>query len=95
MNINNLINKIENIFLELNFKYETIGEKKYRYLVYNSCYCKVTYLEKLEAFVIESADNIKDALNEVLEDGDLYYMNISEENLLCQLKRDIVTHYMA
>lgn len=94
MNIDNLKNKIEKIFIGLDFKYEIIGERKYRYLVYNNCYCKITYLEKLKAFVIESTDNIKDALNGVLEDGDLYFIDISEENLLCQIKRDITRYYM-
>ena len=94
MNTDTLINKIENIFLELGFKYETIGEKQYQYLVYNNCYCKITYLEKLGAFVIESADNINDALNGTLEDGDLYYIDISEEDMLCRLRKDIVTYYM-
>lgn len=93
MNIDALINKIENIFIELGFNNEIIGEKRYKYLVYHNCYCKITYLEKLGAFVIESTDNIENALNGVLEDGDLYYM-ISEEDILCRLRRDIVAYYM-
>ena len=75
MDIDGLKNKIENIFLQLGFRNKNIGKEQYRYLVYNECYCKITYLEELGAFVIESADNIKDALNGALEDGDLYYMD--------------------
>ncbi len=59
----------QNILIELGFKIEFVGEKQYQYLVYNNCYCKITYLEKLNAFVIESADNLTDAMNGVLEDG--------------------------
>ncbi len=44
MDINTLREKVERIFLELGFKNEIIGEKQYRYLVYNNCYCKITYL---------------------------------------------------
>lgn len=94
MDINGLINKIEDIFLELGFKIEVVGEKQYRYLVYNNCYCKITYLEKSGAFVIESADNLNDAINGVLEDGDLYYIDISEDALFHQIKRDVTAYYM-
>ena len=94
MDKNILLKKMENIFLELGFKKENVGEKQCQYLVYNECYCKITYLEKLEAFVIESAGNIEDASKEVLEDGDLYYVDVSEENLLNQLKKDLVDYYM-
>lgn len=62
--------------------------------LFNICYCKITYLEKLKAFVIESADNLNDAINGTLEDGDLYYTDISEDAMLCQLKRDVVAYYM-
>ena len=94
MDIESLNNKIKNIFIELGFKNEFVGEKQYQYLVYNNCYCKITYLEKLRAFVIESADNLTDAMNGVLEDGDLYYMDILEDALLHQLRRDVVAYYM-
>lgn len=94
MDINTLKEKIESIFLELGFRNEIIGEKQYRYLVHNNCYCKITYLNSREAFVIECADNVEDASNGVLEDGDLYYLNIPEEEMLCKLRKDIVAYYM-
>ena len=84
MEIDSLMEKIESIFGEYGFKEETIGKK--RYLVRDSCYCQITYLEKLQAFVIESADNIKDAFNGALEDGDLYYINVSEKEVLNQIR---------
>ena len=94
MDIESIKNSIKNIFIELGFKNEFVGDNKYQYLVYNNCYCKITYLEKLRAFVIESADNLTDAMNGVLEDGDLYYMDISEDAMLHQLRRDVVAYYM-
>lgn len=94
MGISGLKNKIENIFLELGFKIEVVGEKRHQYLVYNNCYCKITYLDKLGAFVIESTDNLNDAVNGVLEDGDLYYIDISEDALVHQLRRDLTAYYM-
>ena len=94
MDIESLKKRINNIFIELGFKIEFVGEKQYKYWVYNNCYCKITYLEKLNAFVIESADNLTDAMNGVLEDGDLYYEDISEDAMLHQLRRDVVAYYM-
>lgn len=92
MNINSLTSKVETLFLELGFKNETIGEMQY--FTYNNCYCKITYLKKLRAFVIESASDINDAIKGVLEDGDLYYVDISEKAMLHQLREDIVAYYM-
>lgn len=94
MDKSSLKNKIEKIFFELGFKNEVVGEEKYQYWVYNNCYCKITYLEKLGAFVIESADDLSDAINGVLEDGDLYYTNIPEDVMLYQLRKDIAEYYM-
>lgn len=54
----------------------------------------VFYYDEREAFVIECADNVEDASNGVLEDGDLYYLNILEEEMLCKLRKDIVAYYM-
>lgn len=86
--------KLEEIFLELGFEKMIIGEKQYEYLVYNNCYCRITYLQEWRAFVIESADCIEDAINGVLEDGDLYYTDILQENILSQFRSDIVAYYM-
>ena len=86
--------KLEEIFLELGFEKMIIGEKQYEYLVYNNCYCRITYLQEWRAFVIESADCIEDALNGVLEDGDLYYTDILQENILSKFRSDIVAYYM-
>lgn len=94
MNIKNLIQEIEIIFLELKFEIMFIGDKKDRYLVYKNCYCKITYLEDWKAIVIESADNYKDALNGVLEDGDLYFIDVLKENLLLEIRKDIIKYYM-
>ncbi len=94
MDINILKEKVENIFLELGFKSEIIGEKQYRYLVHNNCYCKITYLSSRNAFVVECTDNVEDASNGVLEDGDLYYLNIPEEEMLFKLRKDIVAYYI-
>ena len=45
-------------------------------------------------YLIESADNISDVEKGVLEDGDLYYINIPEDDLLNQIKSDLKNYYM-
>lgn len=94
VNIESFIYYMEKVFFELGFEVKIIGDKQYRYLNYNNCYCKITYLERLSAFVIESADNIEDAINGILEDGDLYFLDVPEEKVLCQLHKDIQMYYI-
>lgn len=85
-------NKIEEVFINLGFQNVTINNMKY--LNYKDYYCKVTFLKAWSAFVIESADNIRDAEKGILEDGDLYYTNISESQLLENIKKDIISDYI-
>ncbi len=91
---NSLRIKLENILLSLGFEEVYVGVKNYRYFKYNNTYCKLTYIETFDAYVIESADNLTDAENNLLEDGDLYYTGTSEEELLKEFENDIVKYYM-
>ena len=94
MTVDYLLKKIENIFLSLGFAIEFVGVKQLRYLRYQNCYCKITFLETWGAFVIESADNLQEAENQMLEDGELYYVNAPEDALLRQIEEDIKKYYM-
>ena len=94
MTVDYLLKKIDNIFLSLGFTIEFVGAKQLRYLRYQNCYCKITFLEAWGAFVIESADNLQEAENQMLEDGELYYVNVPENALLRQIKEDIKKYYM-
>lgn len=94
MGIEYLLKRIENIFLSLGFTIEFVGTKKLRYLRYQNCYCKITFLEAWGAFVIESADNLQEAENQMLEDGELYYLDTPENELLRQVEGDIKKYYM-
>lgn len=85
---------MEKVFLDLGFKIEYVGEKKYKYMSYNSCYCRITYLKSLSACVIESADSLTDAVNGILEDGELYFLDGSEEEILSKLRQDLKNYYM-
>lgn len=94
MNIDNLIKKMEKVFLDLGFQTEYIGEKKDKYMHYNNCYCKITYLKSLSACVIESADCLEDAVRGALEDGELYFLDSSEAEMLSKLHQDLKNYYM-
>lgn len=87
-----ILNKMEKLFINLGFSPIIINDVKF--MRYKECYCKITFLKDWSAFVIESADNIQDAKKGVLEDGDLYYTDISESELLNQLKSDLINYYM-
>lgn len=87
-----ILDKIEKLFINLGFSSVIINDAKF--MKYNECYCKVTFLKEWSAFVIESADNFQDAEKGVLEDGDLYYTDISESELLSQIKLDLIKYYM-
>lgn len=88
--------KIENLFIELGFKRVCAGERQY--LFYNGLYCKVTYLPDWEAFVIETAEDIKYAENGALEDSGIYYLkdhaDQPEEIFLEIIRNDIIKYYM-
>lgn len=94
MTIQYLHKKIESIFLSLGFTIDLVGTKQLRYLRYQNCYCKITFLEAWGAFVIESANNLQEAEKQMLEDGELYYVNIPEDDLLRQIEEDIKKYYM-
>lgn len=94
MKIGNLINKMEKVFLDLGFQTEYIGEKNEKYMHYNNCYCKICYLKSLSACVIESADCLEDAVRGVLEDGELYFLDSSEAEILYKLRQDLKNYYM-
>ena len=90
--------KIENLFVELGFRRVSAGERQSQYLYYNDLYCKVTYLPDWEAFVIETADDIKYAEGGALEDSGIYYLkdyaDVPEEIFLEEIRNDIIKYYM-
>ena len=87
-----ILDKMEKLFINLGFSPIIINGVKF--MRYKECYCKMTFLKDWSVFVIESADNIEDAEKGVLEDGDLYYTDMPESELLSQLKSDLINYYM-
>lgn len=92
MDYSRTFQKIEEIFINLGFDVVIINETKF--MKYKECYCKITFLKDWSAFVIESADSVLDAENGILEDGDLYYTDVSEDELLNKLRDDLKKDYI-
>ncbi len=88
-----ILDKMEDIFINLGFSPVTINGIEF--MRYKECYCRLTFLKEWSAFVIESADNVQDAEKGILEDGDLYYTDIPETQLLSQLKSDLEKYYLS
>lgn len=87
-----ILDKMEKVFINLGFSPVIVNGVKF--MRYKECYCKMTFLKDWAGFVIESADSLQDAEKGVLEDGDLYYTDISESELLSQLKSDLIRDYL-
>lgn len=94
MDYKNMLCKMEEVFINLGF--ETVIINNVRCLKYKECYCKVTFIKEWSAFVVESADNIKDAENGVFEDSDVYDIteHITENKLLDNLRDNLVRYYL-
>ena len=85
-----LIAKMEQVFLDAGFNKKIVNN--IQFLVYKHSYCKITPLAFPTGgvkFVLEWADNINEAKNMVLEDGDLYPTDIPEDRIINMLKTDL------
>jgi hypothetical protein len=80
--------KIEALFEELNFKKEIINNTPV--FSRNGKYCKLTFIKKLESYVIEYADSYDEAEKNLFEDGDLYPKSMDEDELINKMLNEIV-----
>ena len=86
--------KMEQVFFCNGFTWDRIGEKMEIYLIRKNMYCKLKYIKEKRAFVILSADNKEDALNEVLkQDPNYYYMDEPEKEMVERLRANVKQNY--
>ena len=86
--------KMEQVFFCNGFTWDRIGEKMEIYLIRKNMYCKLKYIKEKRAFVILSADNKEDALNEVLkQDPNYYYMDETEKEMVERLRANVKQNY--
>lgn len=90
--IKNIQKQFEKIFEELGFQKE-MGQRK-PYWKYGGNCCWVTYLDFLNAFVTECADNEEEAFKGIAEDTELYYLEDGVEKQLKQFREDVKKYYM-
>ena len=85
--------KMEQVFFCNGFTWDRIGEKMEIYLIRKNMYCKLKYIKEKRAFVILSADNKEDVLNEVLkQDPNYYYMDEPEKEMLKRLDENVMAN---
>jgi hypothetical protein len=87
--MDNIKNKIDNLFKELGFEFRNINGNIYYFM--NNYYYKMTYLKKINSFVIEYAGSYNEACNNLFEDGDIYPLS-SEEEFLKNLHKDLINY---
>lgn len=84
---------MECIFAQNGFRRARLNH--HEFWVHSNCYCRITYINTLSAFVIESADNADDAKKALFEDGDLYYCrDFSSEEFLTKFDNDLKSIYL-
>ncbi|MFD1886475.1 hypothetical protein [Paenibacillus wenxiniae] len=85
--MNTIENKIIALFKELNAKQEVINNAiVYRYA---GKYLKLTFIHKLQSYVIEYADSYDEAYKNLFEDGDLHHITMDEVELIFKMREEI------
>lgn len=88
----NIEEKIDILMVELGFEKVKVNNIL-NYLV-NSTYYKVNYFEELKSYVIESASNYTEAVNNLYEDSDIYPISLGEKKILEELRKDLIKYYI-
>ena len=94
--VNAKLIEMKQVFYCNGFTRKKIGkDDELEYIVRNDTYCDIKYIKEKRAFVILSADNKEDALNEVLkQDPNYYYMDEPEKEMLKRLDENVMANYM-
>lgn len=82
-----IMKKMEQIFIENGFQYVTL-ENGEQYMCKNEYYCRLEYVKGMNCIIIE-AGNKREALLNILGDGDSYKCSLSENEILSFLREDI------
>lgn len=91
MDVIKVQNQLKDIFIKLGFANQIINDNEY--LVFHDTYCKISYIQSVGRFVIETADNYRDAQKGVLEDSDWFSIEDIIENPE-RIKEVIMNYYM-
>jgi len=86
--MNEIIAVIDSILRESGFEVVIIDGKNVYH--HEGSYYKFTYINQFEGYVVEYADNYEDAKNNVFEDGDIYSIDLNENELAEKIKADLI-----
>ena len=70
-----------------------------RFLITKNCFytrkiLQITYISKLRTFVIEYANNFQDAKNNVFEDGDIFSIDLTEDQIIQEFREILIQYYL-
>jgi len=86
----NIEEKIDILMIELGFEKVKVNNTLNYYL--NGWYYKVTYVDGLKSYIIETASNYEEAKLNVYEDADLYPLSLGESKILEDLRNDLIKY---
>lgn len=84
--------KVEVLFRELNF--EKVSVNGTELFLQGGIYYKISFVKGLKSYIIEFANSNYDAVNNVFEDGDLYPTSMDEDELIDNLRQDLINYYI-
>lgn len=84
---NDIISKVVYILLDDNWEYKTINGKQF--YKKNDSFIKFSYSEGLNSIVLENAETIEEAENNIFEDSELYSISDSEEKIVDKIVKDV------
>ena len=84
--------KIEALFQQLSF--DKVNVNGIPLFLKGGIYYKVTFVKGLNSYVIEFANSYDEAVNNVFEDGDLYPISMSKDELINKLRHDLTNYYI-
>lgn len=90
MDVMQVQNQLKDIFMKLGFVNKVINDREY--LVFDNTFCKISYIQSIGGFVVETADNYSDAEKGLLEDSDWFSIeDINEDQ--AKIRKAIKKYY--
>lgn len=90
--MNNLTHRLSCVFEELGFDKTVLNNKEL--FLHKENYYIITYISKFRSFVIEYANNFQDAKNNVFEDGDIFSIDLTEDQIIQEFREILIQYYL-
>lgn len=63
-------------------------------LFHSGTYYKITFVKGLNSYVLEFASSYDEAVRNMFEDGDVYPISLGEDQLINELRHDLIKYYI-